>query len=116
MRRLVWLPGVAAVTLLAVATLVLADEEKVPLDKVPKAVLDAVKAKFPGAELTDASKESEDGKTVYEVTVKNKGQNIDVTLSADGTIRLMEKTIAAKDLPKKVTTAVEAKYPKAKYE
>ncbi len=31
-------------------------EEKVPLDKLPKAVTDAVKAKFEGAELVSASK------------------------------------------------------------
>ena len=31
------------------------DEEKIPLDKVPKAVMDAVKARFPDAQLIGAS-------------------------------------------------------------
>ena len=112
----VWLPAVAALGLLVVSAPARADEQKVPLDKVPKAVLNAVKARFPGAELVEAAKETEDGKSVYEVSVKNKGQKIDVTLSSDGAIQLLEKTISAKDLPKTVAAALEAKYPKAKYE
>src|SRR5205085_11412445 len=43
------------------------EEEKVPLDKLPKAVTEAVKKKFPRAELVSAEKEKQDGKTVYEV-------------------------------------------------
>ena len=43
--------GAAALMLLVMLGTACADEEKVPLDKLPKAVLDAVKAKFPGAEL-----------------------------------------------------------------
>jgi uncharacterized membrane protein YkoI len=116
MVRQPWYKAVAVVGLLALVGQIRADEEKVPLDKVPKPVVDAVKAKFPGAELTGASKEAEDGKTVYEVTVKNKGQNIDVTLTPDGTIQLLEKTITTKDLPKAVTATLGAKYPKAKHE
>src|SRR5690242_18280066 len=71
-------------------------EESVPLDKVPKPVLDAVKARFKDAKLTDASKETEDGKLTYEITVHDKGQQIDVTLTPEGEIVLIEKTIAAK--------------------
>ena len=92
-----------------------ADEEKFPLDKLPKAVTEAVKKRFPKGEMTEAAKESENGKTVYEVTVKDSGTKIDVTLTPDGTITMLEKEIAAKDLPKEVTEAVEKKYPKATY-
>jgi uncharacterized membrane protein YkoI len=106
---------VMAAGLLALGAAVQADEEKVPLDKVPKAIVAAVKAKFPDAELKGASKEKEDGKTLYEVTISNKGQNIDVELSEDGKLLAIEKEIATKDLPKKVTDALEAKYPKATY-
>src|SRR5262249_10950711 len=45
-----------------------ADEEKVPLDKVPKPVLEAAKKRFPDAKFTEASKEDENGKTTYELT------------------------------------------------
>ncbi|HEY7428954.1 MAG TPA: PepSY-like domain-containing protein [Gemmataceae bacterium] len=88
-------------------------EEKVPLDKVPKAALDAVKAKFKDAELVGAQKENENGKLVYEINLKHKGQTIEVTVTPDGKIVSIEKTIAAKDLPKAVAEAIESKYPKA---
>ena len=116
MRTLLSRLSVAVVASVLVFGLVAqADEEKVPLDKVPKAVLDAVKAKFPNAEMKGASKETENGKTLFEVTIKNKGQNIDVELTADGSLLAIEAEIAAKDLPKKVAAALEAKYPKATY-
>jgi uncharacterized membrane protein YkoI len=90
-----------------------ADEEKVPLDKVPKAVLDAVKKRFPDADVKSAEKETEDGKTVYEIAVKNKGQTIEVTLTPDGEITEIEKQIEDKDLPKVITEALDSKYAKA---
>jgi len=99
--------------LFALVSIVRADEEKIPLKDVPKAALDAVKAKFPGAELTGAEKETENGKTTYEVALKDKGQNVDVAVTAAGKILEIEKEIAAKDLPKAVSAALEAKYPKA---
>jgi hypothetical protein len=95
------------------ATCTWAGEEKVPLDKLPRAVVEAVKKRFPKAELVEAVRETEDGKTEYEVTVKDGGTKIDVTLTPEGTITLLEKEIAARDLPKGVADAIEAKYPKA---
>ena len=105
-------------TLLACLTLGLtarAQEEKIALDKLPPRVLAAVKEKFKDAELISASKEVEGGKTLYEVQLKLKGQAMDVTATEDGTIIEVEKEITARDLPKAVTEALEAKYPKATY-
>jgi hypothetical protein len=90
-------------------------EKKVPLDKVPKAVLDAVKTRFPDAKLRAAEKETEKGKTVYEIAITENNQKIEVTLTPKGKITEIEKHIAAKDLPRAVTTALEAKYPNATY-
>jgi uncharacterized membrane protein YkoI len=89
------------------------DEEKVPLDKLPKAVIESVKKKFPKSELVSASTEKEDGKTVYEVAVKENGKTTEVTLSAEGVILGLEKEIESKDLPKAVTDTLESKYAKA---
>src|SRR5262245_46733015 len=62
-------------------------EEKVPLDKLPKAVVDSVKKRFPDAKLVSAEKEKDDnGKTVYEVAIKDKDQSIEVTLTPEGVI------------------------------
>ncbi len=90
-----------------------ADEELIQLDKVPAAVMKAVKAKFPGAELKKAARETEDGKTLYEVTLTHDGSNYDVALQENGTFAEIEKEIKAADLPKPVTDAVKAKYPRA---
>jgi uncharacterized membrane protein YkoI len=118
MRRLRgWLIAGALVSMLAGAA-ARADEEKegkVPLDKVPKAVLDAVKAKFKGAELVSAQTEKEDGKLVYEINLKHEGHSIDMTLTPAGKIISIEKTITAKDLPKAVAEAIDSKYPKSTF-
>jgi uncharacterized membrane protein YkoI len=90
-------------------------EEKVPLDKVPEAVLKAVKEKFKDAELVSAQTEKEDGKLIYEINLKDKGQSVDVSLTADGKIVSIERTIAAKDLPRPVTETLNRKYPGAEF-
>jgi uncharacterized membrane protein YkoI len=104
-----------AVAAFAITAWVRADEEKVPLDKLPKAVAEAAKKRFPKAEVVGASKEKEDGKTVYEVELKEAGKTIDVTITPEGAITLIEQQIDAKDLPKAVAGALEKKYPKATY-
>src|SRR5262245_7668500 len=97
MRRVTSLLSLAIASLLVTAAF--AAEEKIPVDKLPKAVADAVKAKFPGAELKGAEKEEEDGKTIYEVALVHKGVTYDVSATADGKIVEVEKLITAKDLP-----------------
>jgi hypothetical protein len=92
-----------------------ADEEKVPLDKLPKAVVETVKKRFPKAELVSASKEDENGKTEYEVQIKDGGTKLDVTVTPEGTLVSIEKEITAKNLPKAVTETLDAKYPKATF-
>ncbi len=88
-------------------------EEKIPLDQVPKAVTDAVKARFAGAKIAEAAKEEEDGKTFYELSLTHNGQKMDVLAKPDGTIVEIERQIAIADLPGAVATSVKAKYPGA---
>lgn len=107
--------AMAAVALVVLAGPARGDEDPVPLDKVPKPVLEAVKKRFPKAEAKEASKETTDGKTVYEVALQQDGKNIDVTLTPDGAITLIEKEIAFEALPKPVADALDKKYPKATY-
>ncbi len=92
-----------------------ADEVKVALGEVPVAGLEAAKALFPAASVTGAAKETEHGKTFYEVTLKQKGKTIDVTVGLDGALQLIEKEIDPQDLPKAVQAALEERYPKAAY-
>lgn len=108
--------AVGVAVMAVIAATVRADEEKVPLDKLPKAVTDAVKKRFPKLEPKEATKEvTEDKKTVYEVTLTEDKKNIDVTLTPEGIIVMIEKEIDRKDLPKAVATAIDAKYPDATY-
>jgi uncharacterized membrane protein YkoI len=115
MQRLL-MGAAAGVAVLLLATAAgRADEEKVPLDKLPKEVLDAVKAKFPKGELKGAEKEVENGKTVYEVNLTDGTKKVEATFTADGKILSTETIIAAKDLPRAVMATLEEKYPKAEY-
>jgi uncharacterized membrane protein YkoI len=90
-----------------------ADEEKVPLDKVPAAVMNAVKKKFPAAKIEEAAKEVEDGKTTYEIGIEQDEHDVTVSLEEDGTILEIERELAVKDLPSAVTSSITAKYPRA---
>jgi hypothetical protein len=107
-----WLAAVAAIVVLT-GTMVRAEEEKLPLEKLPTAVVKAIKAKYPKAEMVSAEAGDEDGKKQFEVELKNGGRDLEVTLSPEGKILAVERVIAVKDLPKVVEDALEAKYPKA---
>ena len=106
--------GVAALALAGVFGMARADEEKLALDKVPAPVMQAVKDRFPRGEAVAASKETENGQTLFEVEIKRQGVTIDVTATADGKIVGIETTIAAEDFPRAVAEAIKAKHPAGK--
>ena len=85
-------------------------EEKVSLGSVPQAVMDAVKARFADAHVKAAAKEKEEGKPVYEITLDQRGRNVDVTLTPEGTMLLIETTILQSDLPEPVRRALGRAY------
>ncbi len=91
-----------------------ADEVKVELVKLPKAVLETVKKRFPKAELKEAAKETEGDKVEYEVSLVDGKTKYDVMLTPEGKLTLIEKTIDAKDLPAAIAKMIEEKYPKSK--
>jgi hypothetical protein len=107
---------VMVMSLVLVAAAARADEEKVALDKVPAPALEAVKKRFPNAETKAASKETEDGKTVYEITLKDKNLQVEVTVTPEGKLVTIEREIALKDLPEAVRKTFAAKGPNAKLE
>jgi hypothetical protein len=104
----------AALGLFALATSVRADEVEIPLDQLPKAVADAAKAKFPHAKWREAARETEDGKTLYEIAMTDAGHKMDVSFEANGTLVLVETEVPEAELPAAVSKAVKAKYPGAK--
>ena len=91
-----------------------ADEpENVPIDKLPTEVAEALKKKYPDAELVEAEKYKEDGKVHYDVTIKFKKQELEVTLTPAGKIVQVLKDIEVQDVPKVVLDGIEKKYPKS---
>src|SRR5262245_54956287 len=93
--------------LLALGSGARAQEEKIKLDQVPKDVMDSATAKFPGAKMREASKETEDGKTVFELSMTHEESKMDVTFEEDGTLVLVETEVAEKDLPSAVVQAAQ---------
>jgi hypothetical protein len=90
-----------------------AQEEKIALHRVPKAVLTSAKAKFPGSEIKKAAKEIEDGEPVFSLEMKHNRHNVDVTLKVDGTVVLVETDVTSKEVPKVVLEAIQQSYPGA---
>lgn len=89
------------------------EQNKLNLDQIPKKVMDALKAKFPLAEIDKWTKEKEGGIVIYDFEFKQKGRKFEADIKEDGTIYNWEKAIAAQDLPEAVLKAVEARYPKS---
>jgi uncharacterized membrane protein YkoI len=115
MRRIMgWCAVVAVAGLVALGAAAVADDkaEKLSPDKLPKAVADAIKARFPDGKITSAEKETEDGKVVYDIELTSGGLKYEADIHEDGTIVEIEKEI--KEVPAVVAKAVEGKYPKAK--
>ena len=114
--RIGWLGTAALLALLSFSTTASGKEEKIPLDKVPKAVMDTVKARFKEATVVgSAIEETEDGKTVYEISLKAKDKTIDIILTPAGKIVLFEQSIAQGDLPKAVAKTLADKYAQATF-
>ncbi len=103
-----------AVAIMACGAVSWAGEEKIALDKLPKAVTESIKKRFPKGEMASAVTETVDKKTTFEITLKDGGSRFDVNINDDGTITGFEKEVAIKDMPKAVVAAAVAKYPNAK--
>lgn len=88
-------------------------EEEIALEKVPKAVLTAIKKKFPEAKLQGAAKQTEEDQISYETFVKHKGHEMYVVCEPDGKIVEIDREISPNELPKPVTEALKKKYPKS---
>ena len=105
-------PPISLMTFALLAATLFADD--VAIDKLPKAVVDGLKTRFPGCEITKAYSETEDNKLVYEVSLKQKGSSYDVIITPEGKINVAERAIDAKDLPKAVSDSLNKKHPNAK--
>lgn len=87
-----------------------ADDEKLPLDKVPQAIKDAVKAKYPKAEIVSAEKGDVDGTKVFEFKLKEGTKEWEVAFTPDAKFHSSEEPLAVADIPAKVKEAFTKKY------
>jgi uncharacterized membrane protein YkoI len=108
-----WLCTSAVIGFVMLATGAAAEEkaEKIAPDKLPQKIKDALNARFPGAKVTSAEKEKENGEIVYDLELTHEGRKYEMDIKEDGTIVEIEKEI--RDVPEAITKAVKRKYPTA---
>jgi uncharacterized membrane protein YkoI len=58
----------------------------VPIDQLPKPVVETVKKQFPNGELVEAETEKDQGQMVYEVEVMVAGEEKEIEVSPEGKI------------------------------
>jgi hypothetical protein len=88
-------------------------QEKKDSDKIPKKVMDALKAKFPKAQIDKWTKEKEGNDVVYDIEFKQDGRRFEADIKEDGTLVNWEREVKASDVPEAAKKAVDKKYPKS---
>lgn len=88
------------------------EDDKVTLAETPSAVVNAVKERFPGAEIRDrVEKETKRAGVFYEFELLRDGKKTEAEVSAEGRFREIEIELTASDLPKTVANAIAERFP-----
>src|SRR5690242_18411577 len=95
----------AALGLVLLGTAARSADQKISPADVPRKVMDTLKARFPGADVTSVEKENEGGKVVYDFEFKVNGRKYESDIQDNGTMLEYEKAIAETDLPARVARA-----------
>lgn len=115
MRKIrVWLGASALAGSVAFASLAMGQEskdKKLSPQDLPRPVMEAAMARLPGAQITAAEKENENGNVVYDLELTQKGRKFEMDVKEDGTIMEIEKEI--KKPSAAVIKAVKDKFPDA---
>jgi hypothetical protein len=116
MSRTFAIPGSCALVCAILLSMVAVAQDKatkVEPGRIPKAVMDTLKSKFPKAIVEKATKETVDNQVIYDLEGKQDGKKCEADIREDGTLLNYEKEFPAKDLPSAVKKTVEQKYPKS---
>ena len=100
----------------AASTIAFAGEDKISLDAAPAAVQASIKKVVGAGKMGDVTKESEDGKTVYEAEFTLDKAEHSVKVSESGDVLEEETELDAPALPAAVTDAIKAKFATGKIE
>jgi len=92
-------------------TFVLAQGEKLDPSKLPPKVAEAVKARFPGATITQVTKETENGVVVYDIEMTRAGKKHEMDCKEDGTLIDLQNEVPASELPAGAADAIKKKHP-----
>jgi Putative beta-lactamase-inhibitor-like, PepSY-like len=111
MRQSVVILGVLALFLFIGTSKVSAQEEAVPQDKIPKAVMDALLAKFPNARIEKCTRAKEGADIIYDIEFQQDGRKCEADIKENGIYINYEKAIEAVGLPKAVSEAIKKRYP-----
>jgi hypothetical protein len=111
-----WLRGFAVVVAGVVSgALVYCQDEPIEIDLLPHSVVDALKSKFPKAELGKALKKEFVGRTVFQIGLTQKGKKFNATIAENGGILEVGKEIPAVELPDAVSRMILEKYPESRF-
>lgn len=84
-------------------------EKTVQMKDLPPAVQKTVQEQTKGAEIKVLSRETEDGKTSYEVEAVISGKHRDVSINAKGAVTEVEEETAIESIPAAARAAIEKK-------
>ena len=91
-----------------------AQEAKLASAQVPSVVSSAATQRFPQAKLGSWSKETEDGKTTFEVSIVDGTGKRDAVFAPDGALVCIETSMRISAIPASVKKAILVKYPHAR--
>jgi uncharacterized membrane protein YkoI len=97
------------VSMLAMAALAGAAETKVAMKDLPPAVQKTVQEQTKGAEIKGISRETENGKTTYEVETVVGGKHRDMEIDAQGMVTEVEEETTLDGIPAAARAAFEKK-------
>jgi hypothetical protein len=90
------------------------NEQRLSKKDIPQAVAAAFEKAYPEAEIKEASRESRDSTTVYEIVSLDGSVERTITYTADGRVAEIEEVIGVQDLPETAQQLLTKEYPKGK--
>lgn len=84
-----------------------AKEERIKMSDLPQAVQATVKEQSKGATIRGFAKETENGKTIYEVEMTVNGHGKDVSMDSTGTIVEVEEEVGLGTIPEAARKAIQ---------
>lgn len=99
--------SISLILLPAVGSWARADEKRVKMKQLPKAVQQTVRAQSKGGRIREISRETENGNTYYEIELFINGRKRDVLIDSTGAVVEVEEEVSFDSLPQAVRAGIE---------